>query len=43
MSPCAGPKGLQGDLSGLDNLERFFQRMSADVAVQQALQVEGLA
>ena len=36
-------KGLQVDLSGLDNLERFFQRMSADAAVQQALQVEGLA
>ena len=36
-------KGANVDLSGLDNLERFFQRMSTDAAVQQALQVEGLA
>ena len=36
-------KGANVDLSGLDNLERFFQRMSTDAAVQQALQAEGLA
>jgi hypothetical protein len=31
------------DLSGLANLERFFQRMLADEGVRQALQAEGLA
>ena len=36
-------KGTKVDLSGLDNLERFFQHMSADAAVQQALKAEGLA
>ncbi len=35
-------KGTQVDLGGLDNLERFFQRMQADPAVQAALQAEGL-
>ena len=30
------------DLSGLANLERFFQRMLADEGVRQALQAEGL-
>ena len=36
-------KGTKVDLSGLDNLERFFQHMSADAGVQQALKAEGLA
>ena len=36
-------KGTEVDLSGLDNLERFFQQMSADADVQQALKAEGLA
>lgn len=31
------------DLSGLDNVERFFQRMQADAGVQKALKEEGLA
>ncbi len=30
------------DLSGLDNLERFFQTMLADPGVQKALKDEGL-
>lgn len=30
------------DLTGLDNLERHFQRMSADPAVQRVLKAEGL-
>ena len=36
-------KGTKVNLSGLDNLERFFQHMSADAAVQQALKAEGLS
>lgn len=36
-------KGLGVDLSGLANLETFFQRMSADTGVQAALQAEGLS
>ena len=36
-------KGTKVDLSGLDNLERFFQHMSADAGAQQALKTEGLA
>ncbi len=35
-------KGMMVDLSGLDNLERFFQRMHADAAVKKVLQEEGL-
>jgi len=31
------------DLSGLDHLHRFFDRMLADPGVQRALQQEGLA
>jgi len=31
------------DLSGLDNLQRFFRRMHADPGVQRALRQEGLA
>lgn len=31
------------DLTGLDHLERFFQQMNDDAAVQKALQAEGLA
>jgi len=31
------------DLSGLDNLERFFQHMLADAGVQKVLKDEGLA
>ena len=31
------------DLSGLDNLHRFFNHMLADPGVQRALQQEGLA
>ncbi|RZA23310.1 MAG: glutathione S-transferase family protein, partial [Lysobacteraceae bacterium] len=30
------------DLSGLDNLERFFTRMSADAGVAAAMGAEGL-
>ena len=36
-------KGTKVDLSGLGNLERFFQHMQADTGVQQALRTEGLA
>lgn len=36
-------KGLGVDLSGLANLDAFFQRMSADAGVQAALQAEGLS
>lgn len=36
-------KGLGVDLSGLANLDAFFQRMSADTGVQAALQAEGLS
>ena len=36
-------KSLGVDLSGLDNLERHFQRMHADEGVRRALQQEGLA
>jgi glutathione S-transferase len=36
-------KAVDVDLSGLANLERFFQRMSADDGVREALQAEGLA
>jgi len=35
-------KAKQVDLSGLDNLAAFSQRMQADVGVQAALQEEGL-
>ncbi|MGH8271338.1 MAG: glutathione S-transferase family protein, partial [Gammaproteobacteria bacterium] len=35
-------KGMKIDLSGLDNLERFFQRMHADAAVKKVLKDEGL-
>jgi len=31
------------DISGLDNLQRFFERMLADPGVQRALRQEGLA
>lgn len=34
---------MEVDLSGLDNLQRFFERMLADPGVQRALQQEGLA
>jgi glutathione S-transferase len=30
------------DLSGLDNLARFFERMSADAGVKAAMQQEGI-
>jgi glutathione S-transferase len=30
------------DLSGLDNLERFFERMQADAAVRKVLSEEGI-
>ena len=36
-------RAKQVDLSGLDNLERHFQRMQADAGVQAALKQEGLA
>lgn len=36
-------KGMKIDLSGLDNLERFFQRMHKDAGVTKALKEEGLA
>lgn len=36
-------KGTKVDLSGFENLERFFLHMSADEGVQQALKAEGLA
>ena len=36
-------KAINVDLSGLANLERFFQRMLADEGVRAALQAEGLA
>ena len=36
-------KAQEVDLSGLDNLERFFNAMLADPGVQRALQQEGLA
>lgn len=35
-------KAVNVDLSGLANLERFFQRMLVDDGVRQALQAEGL-
>ena len=35
-------RAKQVDLSGLDNLERHFQRMQADPAVQRVLEAEGL-
>jgi len=35
-------RGKSIDLSGMDNLAAFFQRMEADPAVQAALQAEGL-
>jgi len=34
---------MEVDLSGLDNLQRFFERMLADPGVQGALRQEGLA
>lgn len=36
-------KGTQVDLSGLENLERFFARMRADAGVAAAMQAEGLS
>ena len=36
-------KGTKVDLSGFENLDRFFQHMQADAGVQQALKTEGLA
>lgn len=36
-------KAKQVDFSGLGNLERHFQRMNADPAVQRVLKAEGLA
>ena len=36
-------KGTKVDLSGLSNLERFFQQMHADAGVQESLEAEGLA
>lgn len=36
-------KGNDIDLSGLDNLERFFQHIEADAGVQKVLKDEGLA
>ncbi|MEP6634479.1 MAG: glutathione S-transferase N-terminal domain-containing protein [Luteimonas sp.] len=36
-------KAMKVDLSGLDNLERFFQHMLADAGVQKVLQDEGIA
>ena len=36
-------KAKQVDLSGLDNLERHFQRMNDDSAVQRVLKAEGLS
>ncbi|MGH8126866.1 MAG: glutathione S-transferase family protein [Gammaproteobacteria bacterium] len=35
-------KGMKIDLSGLDNLEHFFQHMHADAAVKKVLKEEGL-
>ncbi|MGA7966593.1 MAG: glutathione S-transferase N-terminal domain-containing protein [Gammaproteobacteria bacterium] len=35
-------KGMKIDLSGLDNLERFFQHMHGDAAVKKVLKDEGL-
>lgn len=35
-------KGMKLDLSGLNNLERFFERMQSDPAVQKVLKDEGL-
>lgn len=35
-------KGMKVDLSGLDNVERFFQHMHADSAVKKVLKEEGL-
>lgn len=36
-------KGMKIDLSGLDNLERFFKRMHNNPAVRKVLKDEGLA
>ncbi|MGA9422149.1 MAG: glutathione binding-like protein [Rhodanobacteraceae bacterium] len=36
-------KSMKVDLSGYDNLERFFERMSKDSAVQKVLKEEGLS
>lgn len=35
-------RAVKVDISGLDNLERFFKHMRADAGVQRALQAEGL-
>lgn len=35
-------KGVKVDLSGLDNLKKFEQRMRADAGVQRALKAQGL-
>lgn len=36
-------KATKIDLSGLDNLQRFFERMHGDTGVKRALEAEGLA
>jgi glutathione S-transferase len=36
-------KAMKIDLSGLGNLQRFFERMHADAGVKRALEAEGLA
>lgn len=36
-------KAMQVELAGLDNIERFFERMKADPDVQTAMRAEGLA
>lgn len=36
-------KAMKIDLSGLDNLQRFFERMRSDAGVKRALEAEGLA
>ncbi|HYM85671.1 MAG TPA: glutathione binding-like protein, partial [Pseudoxanthomonas sp.] len=35
-------RGTRVDLSGLDNLERFFTRMRADAGVAAAMEAEGV-
>lgn len=36
-------KAMQVELAGLDNIERFFERMQSDPGVQAAMRAEGLA
>ena len=36
-------RGTKVDLSGLDALDRYEQRLRADAAVQAAMQAEGLS